>query len=157
MTRKPAKVAVPTESESQAAVVALAALCETKEPRLKNLFAIPNGAGWLHPKTQQRLKREGRKAGVPDLMLAVHEYASPIPAYACAGLFIEMKREGGGIVSKEQRDWHQRLIQQRFTVVVCEGATAAWGAICEYLDRNDLLSLLPGSSGAPYTVVEEEP
>ena len=46
----------------------------------------------------------GVKSGVPDLML-------PIPKGGYHGLFIELKKEVGGITSKEQIDWSQFLNQ----------------------------------------------
>ena len=53
-------------------------------PELNWLFAIPNG-GLRDKITAAKLKHEGVKPGVPDLML-------PWPCRAYAGLFIEMKR-----------------------------------------------------------------
>ena len=60
------------------------------------IFAIPNGGG--RSKSQgSKLKMEGVSKGVPDLF---------VPEWL---LWIEMKREIGGIVSPEQDDWIQYL------------------------------------------------
>ena len=51
------------------------------------LFAIPNG-GARDPVTGAMMKREGVRAGVPDLMLAWSDADKALQKY---GLFIEMK------------------------------------------------------------------
>ena len=56
------------------------------------IFAIPNGGGRSMAQGAS-LKAEGVTAGVPDLY---------VPAF---GLWIEMKRSTGGVVSPVQRDW----------------------------------------------------
>ena len=56
------------------------------------IFAIPNGGGRSMAQGAS-LKAEGVTAGVPDLF---------IPAW---GVWIEMKRATGGVVSPVQRDW----------------------------------------------------
>jgi hypothetical protein len=55
------------------------------------------------------LKAEGVSAGVPDLF---------IPAWLC---WIEMKREKGGVLSPEQRDWHAYLTGLGHHVIVGRG------------------------------------
>lgn len=56
------------------------------------IFAIPNGGG--RSATQgAALKAEGVTPGIPDLF---------VPAW---NLWVEMKREAGGVVSPVQRDW----------------------------------------------------
>lgn len=56
------------EHEEQATVVAWARLHEHIEPRLCLLFAVPNAAR-RGPRLAARLKREGMRAGVSDLIL----------------------------------------------------------------------------------------
>ena len=68
----------------------------------------------------------GVKAGVPDLFL-------PVARGAYHGFFIEMKRETGGKVSPEQKEWHQRLIGQGYAVMVCHGCEEAVSALNDYL------------------------
>ena len=88
-------------------------------------FAIPNG-GDRHPAVAAKLKAEGVKAGVPDLFL-------PIPRGAHHGLFVEMKRQRGGKLSDDQKDWIIKLQAQGYEVKVCAGFEAAKAAIEEYL------------------------
>ena len=63
---------------------------------------------------------------------------------ACArgghhGLFIEMKRQVGGSVEPEQKEWHERLTAQGYLVVVCRGLGDAMRAITDYLEpRKDI-------------------
>ena len=56
------------------------------------IFAIPNGGGRSMAQGAA-LKAEGVTAGVPDLF---------VPAW---GLWVEMKKATGGIVSPVQREW----------------------------------------------------
>lgn len=76
------------------------------------ILAIPNG-GARSMATAARLKAEGVCAGVPDLF---------IPAWA---LWVEMKRQKGGVVSAEQKDWIAYLKGIDYEVLVCKGAEDA--------------------------------
>lgn len=120
-----------SEHDEQVALFSFAALHEWHEPRLAVLFAIPNG-GARHPATGAKLKAEGVRPGVPDVMLAVPGGDGD------HGLFIELKRTRGGTVSSEQRAWHDRLRRQGYRVEVCRGWIEAVAAIADYLDRPDL-------------------
>lgn len=72
------------------------------------IFAIPNG-GARTPSVAGRLKAEGVSKGVPDLY---------IPAWR---VWVEMKRQKGGTVSQEQKDWHQYLASCGDFVIVGKG------------------------------------
>lgn len=72
------------------------------------IFAIPNG-GARTKAAAGKLKAEGLSAGVPDLF---------VPAW---GLFIEMKRLKGGVISEEQKDWLDYLASEGYEVMVCRG------------------------------------
>jgi len=56
------------------------------------VFAVPNGGGRSMAQGAS-LKAEGVTAGVPDLF---------VPEW---NLWVEMKREAGGVVSPVQKDW----------------------------------------------------
>ncbi len=100
-------VRVPTEHEEQRAFVAWF----RKTFPTTRIFAIPNGG--KRPKlTAARLKAEGATRGVPDLF---------VPEWA---MWIEMKRQKGGVVSPEQKDWHEYL-GQFDTVFVARGCEDA--------------------------------
>lgn len=122
---------VRSEHAEQVAVIAWAEAMRGAYPELGMLFAIPNFAGHMggavaRLRAGARAKREGRKKGVPDLML-------PVARHGKHGLFIEMKRTKGGASSAEQRAWIAALTEQGYKAVVCKGAEAAITTLREYL------------------------
>lgn len=105
-------------------------------PELLDMFAIPNG-GLRDKITAANLKREGVKAGVPDVLL-------PVPRGVWHGLFIEMKRrttgkgasrKQKGSASDEQTDWAGRLRSRGYGVLVTVGFEEAKAAIVAYLTQ----------------------
>lgn len=119
----------PTEHQEQSMLFQWADLTKARHPELGLLFAIPNFAGRLGRLTAihgAKLKREGRKKGVPDVML-------PVPRGRYHGLFVEMKRVKGGSVSPEQRAWLAALQDQGYRAVRCLGWEQARAVITDYL------------------------
>lgn len=105
--------------------VRLMATLSHKHPEIYELmFAIPNG-GLRNARVAAQLQGEGVKPGVPDLFLAA-------PRGPWLGLFVEMKDEHTGKLSKDQEAWVDRLIEQRYRVVVCHGAEKALEDILSY-------------------------
>jgi len=94
-------------------------------PELNCLFSVPNG-GHRHVAVAAKLKREGVKAGVPDLML-------PIARGGFNGMFIEMKAPKGRL-SDVQTIWLGRLSNNGYKAVVCFGFEDAKKSIIEYLN-----------------------
>lgn len=86
------------------------------------IFAIPNG-GARSPATAGRLKAEGVSAGVPDLF---------VPAM---NLWIEMKRQKGGSVSAEQKDWAEYLRGLGYEVIVGRGFEDAKQQVLQFVIR----------------------
>lgn len=119
------KAAPAKEASEQTNLIAWANLQAKTMPELARLFAVPNG-GSRHMLEAVSLKRQGVKKGVPDLCL-------PVPRHGRHGLYIEMKRISGGIVSKEQKDWIAYLNSQGYVAVVCKGFEEARQAILDYL------------------------
>jgi len=115
----------PTESQEQTGLLRWAALRAVSAPELALLHHIPNG-GLRHMHTAIQLKRQGVKPGVPDLHL-------PVPRGTFHGLYIEMKRRSGGVLSENQRWWIDRLTEQGYKVVVAYGASEAIREIESYL------------------------
>lgn len=72
------------------------------------IFAIPNG-GHRHIAVAHKLRLSGVSKGVPDLM---------IPEWK---MWIEMKRQDGGTVSKEQKEWMEYLERCGYLCHVCNG------------------------------------
>lgn len=93
---RPATPTKSSEHDEQVALFQWAALHSLRWPCLAYLFAIPNG-GKRATVTAMRLKAEGVKAGVPDVLL-------PWPVGGWCGLWIEMKY-GSNKTTAEQRDW----------------------------------------------------
>lgn len=111
-----------SEHEHQAALVQW---FDAAYPSLRGrLLAIPNG-GHRHPLTAIKLRAEGVRSGVPDLLL-------PVPCGGCHGLFVELKA-GKGRPSKSQLDWLQWLADRGYAAYCCTGWDAARRTITEYL------------------------
>ena len=118
----------PTESEEQQAVMSWSEWAANRMPEAGLLFHIPNG-GARTAVTGARMKAEGVKKGVPDLML-------PVARGGYHGLFIEMKRRQGGRVSPEQAGWLRNLEVMGYCTRVCFGADDAIKVIDDYLRGN---------------------
>lgn len=115
-----------SESDHQ---IALISWCD-RIPEARKIFAIPNG-GARHKATAVTLKREGVRAGVPDLML-------PVARAGFHGLFIEMKKpkdnkSGAGKPSKDQLERLAELADDGYMAVLCVGWDAAKDTIIDYL------------------------
>lgn len=93
-------------------------------PELNLLFHIPNG-GKRSETEAKAFKRQGVKAGVPDIFL-------PVSREGSHGLFIELKY-GTNRPTKEQLEWIKDLRQQNYTVSVCYGWVSAAIVISDYL------------------------
>lgn len=88
------------------------------------LFAIPNG-GARHAATGAMLKREGVRAGIPDLFLAIGRGGYH-------GLFLELKTEKGRL-STQQRAMLCHLTAAGYFCVTAYGLDHAIDAIKGYL------------------------
>ena len=91
------------------------------------IFAIPNG-GYRGKFAAMKLKAEGVSKGVPDLF--------------CPELYlwIEMKREKGGIVAPEQRDWLNYLNSIGYTAIVARGLDDAKAQVTEHTQAFEFLN-----------------
>ena len=80
------------------------------------IFAIPNG-GKRNKIEAANLKRQGVKAGVPDLCV-------PVARRGYHGLFIEMKY-GKNKTTPSQDDWLNKLNREGYLAKVCNGYSEA--------------------------------
>lgn len=114
------------ESKIQQAFFEWLSLHEKKHPELSLFYAIPNGAN-KSIAARMKFKREGLKAGVPDvhLPLAAERFHS-------RGLWIEFK-SAKGVVSESQKTWSKRLQDAGHSVVVCKSWTDAANIVIDYL------------------------
>ena len=113
------------ESEEQARLFQWAIYECGKYPELKLLYHIPNG-GSRNKREAANLKRQGVKAGVPDLCL-------PVARGRYHGLYIEMKA-GRNKASDNQKQWLSDLNEQGYCAVLCYGWNAASEVITNYLE-----------------------
>ena len=121
------------EHEEQAALIRWAELQAKTMPELGLLFAVPNG-GKRHPVTAAKMKAEGQKAGVPDLIL-------PVQRGGFAGLCVEMKA-GKNPASAEQKWWLTQLQGQGYCCYIAYGWIAARRLITEYLAGRPVQGLI---------------
>ena len=117
-----------TEHLEQCAVIEWCELQRMVYPHVDRIFAIPNG-GHRHKAVAAKMKREGVKAGVPDLFL-------PFPCGGYRGLFIEMKY-GKNKPTDSQKDWIDFLARQGYCTAVCWGAGDAIETIQDYYGMDD--------------------
>lgn len=119
------KAPIPTEHAEQVAFFQWLGI--KHKAVAKVAFAIPNG-GNRNSITGARLKTEGVKRGVPDIFIA----------YPCGGhhgLFVEMKRQTGGVVSEAQNEVMEFFRENGYECRVCRGAGEAMTAVEEYLKQ----------------------
>jgi hypothetical protein len=93
-------------------------------------YAIPNG-GKRSMSEAVKFKRCGVKKGVPDLCI-------PIPSGDYHGLYIELKRESGGVLSKEQIEWLSFLNDQGYYAQIARGFEEAKAIVLEYFEMTPI-------------------
>ncbi|WP_282372924.1 VRR-NUC domain-containing protein [Pseudomonas sp. PS02290] len=91
------------------------------------IYHVPNG-GHRHKLVAMKLKGQGVKSGVPDLVL-------PMARGGYFGLYIEFKATppGAAPVSASQHAWIRRLNDQGYLAIVCRGHFDAMEQIRAYL------------------------
>lgn len=124
MTKTP-QYPVPTEHQEQVALFKWRDLFVFRYTELELLYAIPNG-GHRHKATAVRLKREGVMSGIPDVHL-------PIPRGRYGSLYIELKRQRGGVLSQNQKKVIEMLQNAGNRVEICAGCAPAIAVIKDYL------------------------
>ena len=114
-----------SEATEQEIVINWCEYNSQRHPELKLIYHVPNG-GSRNQLEAVNLKRQGVKAGVPDLNL-------PIALHGFYGLYIEMKF-GKNKTTEKQKWWLEQLQKQGYKTAVCYGADEAIDTIKEYLD-----------------------
>ena len=117
------------ESDEQISLFQWSKLAQGKYPELSLLHAIGNGNSKRNVIQGARMKREGVKAGVSDIML-------PVARSGWHGLYIELKVKGGR-VSDSQRWWIEGVTKQGYLVAVCYGWLEASALINSYLSAEE--------------------
>lgn len=113
-----------SEATEQEALITWCRIFENRYPELKMIYHIPNG-GSRNRLEAANLKRQGVKAGVPDLCL-------PVPKEGYHGLYIEMKY-GKNKLTDNQKEWLESLRQYGYKTEVCYGADEARETIKQYI------------------------
>lgn len=116
------------EHEIQCALFQWAGLQAKTIPALALMFAIPNESYGNSKRDMLRglkFKKEGRKAGVPDIFL-------PVASRGKHGLFLEMKSSTGRI-SDKQKAWLTALHMQQYETAVAYSLDEAIKIIKDYL------------------------
>ena len=91
------------------------------------LYAVPNAGAGAQKGQAGKMKAEGARPGIPDLVLAA-------PRGGFHGLYVEMKANTRSArVSPEQREVLAYLVQAGYRAVACFGAEAARACITSYL------------------------
>lgn len=107
------------------------------DPRTRDLLmtAIPNG-GQRHPAVAGKLKAEGVRKGVPDILVfeksAVFAPTAGGAYLQYAGLAIEMKIKPN-TTTPEQREWLARLNANGWRATVAYSADEAFDILLQYL------------------------
>lgn len=110
------------ESGHQEALFSWAGYNMQRMPELEFLHHVPNG-GKRDAATAVALKRQGVKAGVPDIVL-------PAPRAEYHGLYIELKT-GKNTTTAKQKRWLKYLRQQGYYTAVCY----SWQLAAELIER----------------------
>lgn len=116
---------LPTEEEEQTLLFSWVNMQRHTYPELDLLFHIPN-EGKRTAQTGARLKAAGLSSGVPDICL-------PVAKCGYNALFIELKRQKGGTLSKNQKEWLERLLKAGNLAVRCNGFEEAKNVLIKYI------------------------
>lgn len=120
LTEKPKK----SEHSEQVALIDWALNNRGFYPELEHLIAIPNG-GWRDKNTARKLKAEGVKPGVSDLLL-------PVKRAPYSGLWLELKA-GDNLPTRDQINWLIAMIHQGFAAYLAWEYEQAQPALVAYL------------------------
>lgn len=119
------KMPIPTESQE---MQMLAGYLDAKG----YLWCHPANEGRRSPRAGARLKREGLKRGVPDVLI-----------FAPVQIAIELKRVKGGVATPEQTEWLARLSESGWKSFLAHGADSA----IRFIDQQVESSKGPNKSG----------
>jgi len=128
------------EHDIQAAFFAWVHYLEPHYPRLRLIYAIPNG-GHRDIRTAMRLKAEGVRAGVPDVLLS-----HPNLDNTKHGLYIEFKA-GKNKLTKEQAYFFVTARSVGYECVECHEWGEAAAHVVRWLGMAAECLLVGGNSG----------
>lgn len=117
------------EADQQRKLFQWTTFIRAEYPEIDLMFHIPNG-GSRNKLEATNLKKQGVKAGVPDLFL-------PVSRGGYHGLFIELKY-GKNKPTEKQTEWLTSLNKQGYAVAVCYGCNEASEKILKYLKLGEI-------------------
>ena len=117
------------EADQQRKLFQWTTFIRAEYPEIDLMFHIPNG-GSRNKLEAANLKKQGVKAGVPDLFL-------PVSRGGYHGLFIELKYDKNKPTEK-QTEWLKNLNEQGYAVAVCYGCDEASKKILKYLKLGEI-------------------
>ncbi len=123
MARKIAKSGIPTEAQEQ---TKLATWLRKQGIR----FTASANGGSRNLLEAMALKRSGVSPGFPDIEI-------PKPRGKYHGMYIEMKRADGGVLSAHQAEWLNYLQKEGYYALSCAGFEEAKAQVVFYMSRND--------------------
>ncbi len=89
-------------------------------------FSASANGGSRHLLEAVKLKRMGVSKGYPDVSI-------PLARKGYHGLYIELKRVKGGVVSPEQQEWGEYLMSEGYAWHVANGASEAIKIVLDYI------------------------
>ena len=138
----------PSEAAEQSLLLNWVRFASVKYPVLDMLVHVPN-EGKRSARAGSELKRQGLKAGYPDLALN---------AARCGyhGLFIEMKKRGGR-ATDAQIDWLECLEHEGNAVALCDCMESARNVLEAYArgDKQALDRLLLKAENDDFNLLRE--
>lgn len=126
------KSPMPTEADEAECLLRWAYLQRWSGQRLSDLLImIPNGAllggdARQRAMTMARFKRMGFRTGVSD-------YLVPIQRPPYPGLFLELKRRKGGVISDDQEEFMAQMSGLGWKTAICFGWEESRDVIVDYL------------------------
>lgn len=129
-------LAVPSEHEECRWLIEWAATQRFNGWKLSEILVhVPNGA--FHGADRKAGAVVARKLREQGLLPGAFDYILPVPILrlGCPGLWLEMKRTRGGIVSEEQKKFAARMVQLGWRCEIAKGWVEASSIIQDHLKK----------------------
>jgi hypothetical protein len=129
-------LAVPSEDEECQWLIQWAEVTRFNGWKLSEvLVCVPNGA--YHGADRRAGAVVARKLREKGLKPGVFDYVLPVPLWHkhCPGLWLEMKRTRGGVVSDDQEKFRSRMLQLGWRCEIAKGWVAAQAVILDHLQE----------------------
>lgn len=121
-----AAIPAPLERVDQKNLIRWARMERGAHPELRWLYHIENERKRTAAQAREAMEM-GMNPGAPDLCL-------PVARGGFHALYIELKREKGGRLSQNQKEWRQGMRDEGNCALVCYGFEEAREAILAYLE-----------------------